>query len=170
MYDVRFRCSRALRGGCGANANGMSWSRKRRNAAYVRCTMYDVRCTIWKFPRLRANLAKFAVLLAYLLYHGKRMRNRLNEPGENFLGTRVQRGRSQGKRIRKCVCLCTMYDLLIMCALRRFFFGSLMYAEIPLEPSSCRPPVVMIFDAYKRGYQSIRLLSLLITFSQMRLP
>ena len=101
MYDVRLRCSRALRGGCGANANGMSWSRRRRNAAYVRCTMYD---------------------------------------------------------------------LLIMCALRRFFFGSLMYAEIPLEPSSCRPPVVMIFDAYKRGYQSIRLLSLLITFSQMRLP
>ena len=42
-----------------------------------------------KFPRLRADLAKFAVLLAYLLYHGKRMRNGLNEPGEDFVGTRV---------------------------------------------------------------------------------
>ena len=29
--------------------------------------------------------------------------------------------RTQGKRVRKCVCLCTMYDLLITCALRRFF-------------------------------------------------
>ena len=36
---------------------------------------------------------------------GRGMGNELNELGANFIGTRV------GKRIRKCVCLCTMYDL-----------------------------------------------------------
>ncbi len=53
MYDVRLRCSRALRGGCGANANGMSWSHDRTwlqsdgdarwqtGSAYVRCTTYN---------------------------------------------------------------------------------------------------------------------------------
>ena len=50
------------------------------NVAYVRFK---------KFPRLRADLARFAILLAYLLYHGKRMRNGLNEPGEDFIGTRM---------------------------------------------------------------------------------
>ena len=50
------------------------------------------------------------------------------------------------------VCLCATYDLRSLRAVRR---GTL---------------VVMIFDAYKHGYQSIRVFPLLIDFPQMRLP
>ena len=42
------------------------------------------------------------------------------EPYKSYMVTFFL-GLVQGERIRKCVCLCTMYDLLIMCALRRFF-------------------------------------------------
>ena len=49
--------------------------------------IYDLRFA--KFPRLRANMAKFAVLLAYSFIHRKRMKNGLNEPREDFLGTRA---------------------------------------------------------------------------------
>ena len=36
-----------------------------------------------------ARLAKFAFLPAYFFIHGKRMRDGLNEPREDFIGTRV---------------------------------------------------------------------------------
>ncbi len=50
--------------------------------------MYEVR--FGKFSRLYANLAKFANLVGLTSFiHGKRMRNGLNEPGEDFLGTDV---------------------------------------------------------------------------------
>ena len=51
------------------------------------CTMYDVR--FGNSRALRADLAKFAVMLAYFFIHSKRTRNELNESREDFIGTRV---------------------------------------------------------------------------------
>ena len=63
------------------------------------CTMYDcqvcARCAgkppVWRYAGFIAmpNRQWFAVLLAYLFIHGKRTRNGLNEPREDFIGTRV---------------------------------------------------------------------------------
>ena len=56
--------------------------------------IYDV--GFKKFPSLRAKLAKFAVscwLTSFI--HGKRIRNGLNEPREDFIGTRAE---VKGKR------------------------------------------------------------------------
>ena len=105
------------------------------NAAYVRCTMYDVRCTIAEFARFARGSGAEA----------RRMHEAVRGAWRRFRGCLscwivLQSGRArQGKRIKKCVCHVrfTMYDVRFINNVRvaQILFGSLTYAEIPLDPS-----------------------------------